>query len=221
VFELKEMMTHCYLCGTTENITQDHIPPKGFFLPPLPNNLITVPCCHNCNDLYKNDDEAARAFFSAYRWQSDKGMLIWKSKVVGSTFKRSPKLKAHIRESLLHLPVQKDHGLELMPAIQFPVERMDRWLIRITRGLLYKFYPTIDSSNMHFLVQQIIPSQEIADFMFANMMYDERGDGVFRFWRAVISDDMHCPGIWSYVFYDGICFSVTHSRGKNDLTTEI
>lgn len=211
------MNDKCYLCGATENLTRDHIPPVGFFVPPLPDDLITVPCCRNCNDAFANDDEAARAFLSAYRWQSEKGMWIWKNKVVGSTLKRSPKLAGHIRASLLPLPVKTDKGVEIMPAIQFPVERMNRWMIRITRGLLAKFYPEIDSSSMNFDVQQITPSQEIADFMFETMKYDQRGDGVFRFWRGVVADDPDSTGIWSYVFYDGMCFSVTHSNNIKTL----
>lgn len=71
---------------------------------------------------------------------------------------------------------------------------------------------------MHFLVHQTIPSQETADFMSANMTYDERGEGVFRFWRAVVSDDMGYFGIWTYVFYDGMCFIVVHSRNRDDLS---
>ncbi|MEN6473262.1 MAG: hypothetical protein ABFD81_04545 [Syntrophaceae bacterium] len=211
-------MKRCYLCGATENITRDHIPPEGFFIPPLPDNLITVPCCYSCNDSYKKDDEAARTFFSAYRWQSAKGMWVWKNKVVNSTFKRSPKLKANIRKSLLHVPVQTDQGVEIMPAILFPEDRLNRWLIRITRGLLFKFYPDIDSSDMYFEVDQITPSQELADTMYATMTYDERGNGIFRFWRAVVSDEINCPGMWSYVFYDGMCFSVAHSKDKSDFT---
>ncbi|MFA5203649.1 MAG: hypothetical protein WC708_04510 [Lentisphaeria bacterium] len=90
-------------------------------------------------------------------------------------------------------------------------------MIRITKGLLAEYYPHINSIDMHFHVQQVVPSQEIADFMFANLQYDERGDGVFRFWRALVEDDPHYSGIWSYVFYDGMCFSVTHSKNANDL----
>jgi len=71
---------------------------------------------------------------------------------------------------------------------------------------------------MYFEVDQITPSQELADTMYATMTYDERGNGIFRFWRAVVSDEINCPGMWSYVFYDGMCFSVAHSKDKSDFT---
>lgn len=185
----------CYLCGSTKNITRDHIPPKGFLIPPLPGNLITVPCCDACNQSYKMDDEAVRVFMSAYRWESDKGFWIWKKKAVGSTLKRSLKLRQNVLDSLLHVPVSTEKGVEVLPIITFPEDRTSRFLIRITKGLLFTFYPEIDYLKMYFEAQQITSSQEVADFMFENMLYDERGGGSFRFWRAVVQDDPHSPGI--------------------------
>jgi hypothetical protein len=212
-------MTKCYLCGATGNITRDHIPPKGFFVPPLPDNLITVPCCDHCNQSYKKDDEAVRVFMSAYRWQSNKGFWIWKKKAVASTLKRSPKLRQKILDSFVDVPVQTENGVKVMSAITFPMDRMNRFMVRITKGLLLTYYPKIDYSNMHFDVQQTTPSQQLADYMFENLTYNERGDGAFRFWHAVAEDDPKYTGIWSYVFYDGLCFTVAHSMDKNDLAS--
>jgi hypothetical protein len=39
----------CAICGKSEAVTRDHIPPKGIFPKPLPQDLITVPACKNCN----------------------------------------------------------------------------------------------------------------------------------------------------------------------------
>lgn len=33
---------NCYLCGATDGLTDDHVPPKSFFPTPRPKNLITV-----------------------------------------------------------------------------------------------------------------------------------------------------------------------------------
>ena len=43
------MKKSCIYCGNTEDLTKDHIPPKTLFPKPRPSNLITVPCCKNCN----------------------------------------------------------------------------------------------------------------------------------------------------------------------------
>jgi hypothetical protein len=64
----------CYLCGVAlvdsppgpdgfqpDNArTRDHIPPKGLFVPPLPDNLITVDCCNRCNGEHIDLDEQLR-----------------------------------------------------------------------------------------------------------------------------------------------------------------
>jgi hypothetical protein len=56
---------HCYICGTTENLTKDHIPLKGFFPPGDCANLITAPLCCNCHSPFANMDEQMRVWISA------------------------------------------------------------------------------------------------------------------------------------------------------------
>src|SRR5688500_18167485 len=55
----------CYLCGATENLTRDHIPPKGLFPKPRPSNLYTVPCCYSCNNGAAKEDEYLRVAASS------------------------------------------------------------------------------------------------------------------------------------------------------------
>jgi hypothetical protein len=52
----------CIYCGSTENLTDEHIPPRNIFPKPRPNklNLITVPACKKCNTEYSKDDEYFR-----------------------------------------------------------------------------------------------------------------------------------------------------------------
>ncbi len=49
----------CYLCGKPAT-TKDHVPPKTLFAPPRPHNLITLPCCAECNGAYALDEEYFR-----------------------------------------------------------------------------------------------------------------------------------------------------------------
>jgi hypothetical protein len=46
----------CVYCGERQGITRDHIPPKGLFSKPRPN-LVTVPCCVECQSGQSLDDE--------------------------------------------------------------------------------------------------------------------------------------------------------------------
>src|SRR5262245_49176576 len=53
-------MKACVYCGATDNLTDDHIPPKNLFPRPRPSNLITVPACLTCHSTTSKDDENFR-----------------------------------------------------------------------------------------------------------------------------------------------------------------
>jgi len=50
----------CAYCGSTKNLTRDHVPPRALFVHPRPGNLITVPSCVRCNQALSKDDEYFR-----------------------------------------------------------------------------------------------------------------------------------------------------------------
>jgi hypothetical protein len=71
-----------YLCGGIQDLTRDHVPPANLFPEPRPSNLITVPCCRNCNQSYSLDDEAMRVWLAAAANRSASGEQIWREGVV-------------------------------------------------------------------------------------------------------------------------------------------
>lgn len=196
----------CYICGSPANLTRDHIPPKNLFRKPLPNDLITVDCCMSCHESFTLDDEAFRVFASSLINRSKDGEWVWNNKVVGSSFKRSPKLKQNVAKSLI--PLFRDSATEQQYyAIQFPELRCNRYLIRLTKGLIRHFYPELDYSKSEFKVTKITPNQELVDRVLAKFIYDERGGGIFRFWRAFYAIGKP-ESLWVYVFYEGLMFMV-------------
>ena len=54
----------CAYCGSPSPTTRDHIPPKGVFPSPRPDDLITVPSCAACNQGASGTDEFFRTFLS-------------------------------------------------------------------------------------------------------------------------------------------------------------
>ena len=50
----------CAYCGSTDNLTKDHVPPKNLFPEPRPLDLITVPACKRCHSRTSKDDEYFR-----------------------------------------------------------------------------------------------------------------------------------------------------------------
>lgn len=50
----------CAYCRKFKKSTVDHVPPKLLLEQPFPPNLLTVPCCSDCNQGFKLDDEYTR-----------------------------------------------------------------------------------------------------------------------------------------------------------------
>lgn len=200
-------MKNCYLCGSTENLTKDHIPPKSLFPSPKPTNLITVWCCKKCNEEFSLIDESFRVFTSSVINRSKSGEWIWDKKVMGSTFKRSPKLKTATIKSLV--PIETEiNGIKVKAAgMTYSIQKTKDYLVRLTKGFTRHFNPEIDLSNAKFKINHIIPNQQIVDMLYQKFFYVEKGNGVFKMWRMFVKDNIP-ESVWVYVFYDGLMFMV-------------
>jgi hypothetical protein len=103
--------------------------------------------------------------------------------------------------------------LEISPhqAITHPQDEVKAYIVRITKGLLRNFYPNLDYREHVFSVDHLnpLPADDVG-MLIANFTHDFRGDGVFRFFRGVISEP--CMGIWVYLFYERVWFMATHGR---------
>jgi hypothetical protein len=82
------------------------------------------------------------------------------------------------------------------------------YLVRIVKGLLTELYPEFDYSAHAFKIDHLTPAADDIAMLFSGFAYDERGEGVFRFFRQVVSDPP--MGVWVLVFYDWACFLVVH-----------
>lgn len=204
----------CYLCGSKENLTRDHLPPLCMFRPPLPDNLITVSCCQPCNDSFKLDDEALMIFASGHHSVSSDGMWIWKNKAL-SSLRRSTKLVANVQKALVEMPVLENQMITTRSAITLAFSRVDRVLIRMTKGLLFRFHPDVPRLSLRYDVEMLWPTQEIVDGLYKTLRYDERGGGTFRFWHGLAAEDPR-EGLWVYVFFDGVAFYVRHAPDKGE-----
>jgi hypothetical protein len=202
----------CYLCGQP-GITADHIPPKGFFPSPRPSNLITVSCCHLCNESFSKDDEAVRAWFSSVIGRSEAGDWIFEKKVVRGTAVKSPAFREKMLSSMEEITLMSDVGP--IEATKFCVDeiRIEKFLVRCTKGLLRHYYPEYDYKAATFRVIHV-PNyeQELAKLEGVKRLlrYDERGNGVFQF-RHGLTDSKQ-SGIWLFVFYEAVIYLVAHSK---------
>lgn len=210
------MRPHCYVCAATTDLTEDHLPPEGFFPPGTPN-LITAPLCSSCHKPFDKIDEAMRLWLSAMIGGSPAGKWIWKNKVLGSTFVRSPKLRAYIQEHhFTPLHFDTDHGVVTGGLLTVPQECAMPFIRRLTKGLLYNLHPEYDYFPDSFALDHQLPTtesvetvMEVATLLSQNIV----GDGsVFRVWHGLTSDGD--AGAWIYLFYETVCFVCFHGKDK-------
>ena len=101
-----------------------------------------------------------------------------------------------------------------VPIFGIPVRRATPFIIRLTKGLLRHFHPDYDYTDTPFQVNNLAPQpKHLAVFaqLTPLLQYDERGEGVFRFWRGFAQDVLD-SGVWVYLFYDAACFVVYHGQ---------
>ena len=212
----------CYLCGAVENLTRDHIPPKSFFLSPRPSNLITVPCCRSCNASYSMDDEATRVWFSSQLGVSRAGDWILQNKVIPGIIKSSPAFRNTLLASMKDIRILTEDGEIEAIRLTVPFARVERFIIRITKGLLTHYFPDYNYSKDRFRVAHIPPRTDALEKIrpIRDMLeYDERGHGIFQFRRGLMPSKQ--SGVWLLLFYESVSFLVEHSKADPSNPIEI
>jgi hypothetical protein len=195
----------------------DHVPPKGLFPKPRPNNLIEVPCCFECNNKHSGFDERLRIYASMPFDRNEIGQRILDEKVIGSTFARERQMQflEKLAASMQAVPERP----ELIRA-RIDDQELKDGMIRITKGLLYALHPTFNYHKSTFTALSV--SQQASDKQ-RNLMtqlmrglFLERGQGVFQCWRHL--DEARAGGVWMLILYGCFGYFVFHTS-KPELHT--
>ncbi|OGC78197.1 MAG: hypothetical protein A2Z27_01065 [candidate division Zixibacteria bacterium RBG_16_50_21] len=216
---MKEDTEECYLCGKKDISTRDHIPPKGLFLSPAPSNLITVPSCESCNKSYELDDEYLRVFLSSRPNRNTIAKQIWDEKVVGKTFRRSPKLREvlsrTIRTSELHTPAGIYIGK--LYSVDWLGKRLRREFERIVRGLyLHEMGLRLPSGlRFDFWDQSDFNIQNEIIHVYATATERTIGTGEVFVYRYHVAPDDLSLGIWWLLFYRSTIVCGIHEHSAN------
>ena len=76
------MSVMCIYCGNKPGSTRDHVPPKSLFPKPRPVNMLTVPCCDDCQARFKKDEDVFMAWITfGPAGESTAGKLLWEQKL--------------------------------------------------------------------------------------------------------------------------------------------
>lgn len=206
---------HCYICGSTSDLTDDHVPPKSFFPINQRQNLFSADCCEDCHRRLSMDDEVARLWLSSAASASPTGKWIWRNEVFPS-LQEKPKLLENVRKFLTRSKRQTPQGVMDANLINFPQARMIPFIRRITKALLYKFYPDYNYFSDHFnVVYQFETATNVAKVrgLIPYLTGMSRGIGVFRVWHGIPAEKP-MGGLWIFLFYEAVCFICIHSKAE-------
>ena len=154
-----------------------------------------------------------RAYFSLAIDRSEAGKTIWMKKVIPGTVARSPKFREDMLGRIRSFAVATPFGIDGMPAFELPQERLEHFMVRITKGFLSYYYPDYDYLHATFSVRHVPSNEQSFHALEVGLIgtrYDERGDGVIRY-RHCISDS-GASGLWFYMFYDAVWILVHHAQ---------
>jgi hypothetical protein len=141
---------------------------------------------------------------------SQRGKWIWLNKVMGSTIPRSPKLLENIQPYLKPIRLGSSSGA----IFKMPQSRAIPFIRRLTKGLLYTFYPRYDYFPDYFSAHYEPPTPKNVPTirkLISALSRTERGEGTFRVWHGITADTKD-GGAWVYLFYDSVCFVCIHSK---------
>lgn len=215
----------CVNCGSTIQITKDHIPPRCIFSKPWPENLITVPCCEKCRKDQSMDDEYFRTIIatSGGSQYHDDANKIWKEKVKKSFLKPNKKgFMEGIRNILVPVDVYTEGGQYLGEdtAFKYDPMRINAVIRRIVRGLYF-----IHSNNRlseDFIIRvKVRPKLDLLSDELKGLISDSpiivRGENTFTY-KYLFASDEKDSAIFYLTFYEAwafLCFvvkKVDHDR---------
>lgn len=202
----------CVYCGSTAFLTKDHVPPKSIFPRPLPNDLITVPCCRKCNKGFEKDDRYFATILSlrANTQDSVLGRALLEKNMRGLRRIEERRFRQYIKNSLTLFPVISDGGIYLgnAPGIRIDFVRLKRIMIRINKALAWINEVKYDDSGFSiyffdWVRGRVFDDPDIQDIFKQFAMSNRHGtkDRIFSYKYMTASDDKYAS-IWLFSFYE-------------------
>lgn len=209
----------CVYCGSTEALTDDHIPPRTLFPTPRPSNLITVRSCRDCNEGASTDDEYFRLMISMRHDTGDHPAVKQNLPSIYRSLQKPAKkgFQQALFNSMSDKDIASSGGIYLGTAQGYDVNlaRLDRVAARITTGLFYHefgkrlpsaFHVTAYSADGLNNVDTHAKSRVID--LFEKVTRNRPhiiGDGVFAYWFRQVQDH-DTMGAWVLAFYERVGF---------------
>lgn len=209
----------CVYCSAANPTTLDHIPPKGIFPPPRSANLITVPCCKECNASFGRDDEYFRAVLAS---RDDVGsnaaaLALMDTIYRGLSRPQSAGFKTSFLAATYPVELLTSSGIYVGQSMGINVEypRLERVTARIIRGMYFRetgIKLPLDCEINTYLDKGFSESIQGGDTTVINLV-DKLSSrpanviepDVFGYWHQIVDSDRHLSA-WLLLFYKRIWF---------------
>lgn len=210
------MITLCAYCGVRPTTTQDHVIPRCLFTRPLPQQMITVPACEECNREKQPDDTYLRDMLvsdvNASEHPTARSLLhgpvqrsakLYNSSDVAHVARTQARWEEYYTPAGLYV----GHGRR----IPMDTKRVDHLFARIVRGLYYYVTGERLPADCRFDVRGLHPLYMDEEMTLLNRAgcngpFSYAG-GVFGL-AFVIDGDQPYLTRWLLRFYDGIYVTV-------------
>lgn len=216
----RDLPKACTYCGSRENLTDDHVPPKNVFPKPRPSDLVTVPACKKCNEDISEDEEYFRLKLCLSEQVGNSPDARKNREVIlrslerheATGFKKS--FLSDIRSIWLRTPA----GIYLGKRLAFEVDlhRIFRVVEKSVRGLF--FHETGNRLHPSYVVN--IHSSETLEECSAELLEELKqtiwipleqlspriiGNGAFAYSCHIPEEDPFFS-VWSLTFYEKVSF---------------
>jgi 5-methylcytosine-specific restriction endonuclease McrA len=137
-------MRECVYCGNNQELTRDHVPPKGIFSEPRPSDLITVPACPQCHNAETSrDDEYFRLHLQVRDGICEHPDVIKARPTLLRSLEKPGKagMRKGLLENIVFAEAVTPSGIFIKNqlAIQTNTDRLRRVVSRTMKGLFYYY----------------------------------------------------------------------------------
>lgn len=206
----------CYSCGVElipANRSKDHVPPKGMFPRPLPRNLITVPCCRDCNQSHSKDEEFFRLIATLGLNRAQEAEALYEERTLPNTIKKN-----RLREEITAMLATSEARWEgvngviaPLATVRVPVRPLKSVAAKVARGLVAHLHPELETHTLH--LEAHLPSGgnllEVFAYLADDLTELRIGGSAFHAYHGVCID-APSVGVWLMTFHQRIPAAVFH-----------
>ena len=210
----------CAYCGSSENLSSDHVPPKNLFPKPRPSNTISVPACPECHSGTSKDDEYFRLKICLRHdaGEHPSARAQWDPIIRSLRKKDATGFRRQTLSDLRQVQLYTATGLYVSSRLAMDVEksRIRRVVERTVRGLYFAEFchPLGLSNGVLVLLEEDLDVQP-RDFLdelkrttlaaMATIAPKVIGDDVFQY-RYLTTGENPLHSVWLISFYGQVDF---------------